>query len=116
MSVNPLDLQAIFTQMNHVGKQQSLAKESQILRQDHASEQVNKEGEKDANDVPETKDLSEGPGKIKDEEKRKSSDKEEEEENANDDQDRDIEEENKALNKKNKIKDPNLGQKIDIMG
>ena len=70
MAVNPIDLQAIFTQMNQVGKQQALIKESQVIRQDHASELVRKDGDKDAADIPNTKDLSEGPGKIKNKEKK----------------------------------------------
>ena len=112
MSVNPLDLQVNFTQMNQVGKQQSMQKDSEVLRQDQASQMVNKEGEKDAEYVPETKDLSEGPGKVKDKEEKsnkRNKNKKSEKEEKNEEKEEEIDE------SKN-LKDPDLGQKIDIMG
>lgn len=118
MSVNPLDLQVNFTQLNHVGKQQSLSKESEVLRQDQASENVLKNSEKDTEDVPETKDLSEGPGKIRDKEKKKNLRKD----NDNNEEARseDNNEEKKDQNEENKeekvFEDPNLGQNVDIIG
>jgi len=114
MSVNPLDLQVIFAQMNQVGKQQSLLKESQLLRQDHASQNVIKDGEKEAEEVPQSKDLSEGPDKVKDhQEKRKSSQEEEEEEKKKDEEENGIKAD---FEKEDDVKDPLLGQNIDLMG
>ena len=113
MSVNPLDLQVVFTQMNQVGKQQSLIKENEVIRQDQASERVKKDGEKDAEDVPETKDLSEGPDKIKDQSDKKSPSNKEKNKKRDEDLDKKKEKENIQSNE---IKDPNLGQNIDILG
>ena len=111
MSVNPLDLQVNFTQMNQVGKQQSMQKDSEVLRQDQASQMVNKEGEKDAEYVPETKDLSEGPGKVKDKEEKNNK------RNKNKNSEKSVKEENdEEIDESKNLKDPDLGQKIDIMG
>jgi hypothetical protein len=114
MSVNPLDLQVIFSQMNQVGKQQTLMKESQVLRQDHASELLIKDGEKEAEDVPQNKDVSQGPGKIKDKEEknRKKSSKEDEQKEKQKKDEKKIE----SKDTSNDLKDPNTGQKIDILG
>lgn len=112
MSVNPLDLQVNFTQMNQVGKQQSMQKDSEVIRQDQASQMVNKEGEKDADYVPETKDLSEGPGKIKDKKEKNNQKKQ-----SRDKKGLENKEENEEDAKESQsLKDPDLGQKIDIMG
>ncbi len=110
MAVNPIDLQAIFSQMNQVGKQESAVKDSEIIRQDQANIIVNKESIKDSEYIPDTKDISEGAGKIKDKvkennpKKRRKPNKEDE----------------KKILKNNKIeeniKDPELGQNIDIIG
>lgn len=109
MAVNPIDLQAIFSQMNQVGKQESAIKDSEIIRQDQANLIVNKESIKDSEYIPDAKDISEGAGKIKDKgkennpKKRKKTDKKEEKKAAYND-------------KNDDLKDPELGQKIDIIG
>ena len=116
MALNPLDLQVNFSQLNQVGKQQTLAKDSEVIRQDQLSEQVKKEGDKIVEDVPETRDLDEGPGKIKDEEKKKNlSNKNKEKKDDKDDKD-DKNKKNEMTEEKSKFKDPDLGQKIDIIG
>lgn len=114
MSVNPLDLQVIFAQMNQVGKQQSLLKDSQVIRQDHASQNAIKQGEKEADDIPLSKDISEGPGKIKDQQKEKGSpQKEDKEEKEKKEKEKRIKAD---FEKENGLKDPTLGQNIDVMG
>ena len=114
MAVNPLDLQVVFAQMNQVGKQQALIKESEVIRQDQASEQAHKEGEKDASDVPKTKDLSEGPGKIKDGEKKKNASNRERQ--FNKEKKDDTKDKDRYVDKSEEIKDPNLGHNIEIVG
>lgn len=113
MAVNPIDLQAIFTQMNQVGKQESLNKESEVIRQDQAALIINKEGTKDAEEIPETKNLSEGSGKIKDKEKRNNR---ENKEKDSDENKKNIKAKDNKGNEKDYIKDPDLGQNIDILG
>lgn len=112
MAVNPIDLQAIFTQMNQVGKQEALVKESEAIRQDQAALIVNKEGTKDAEEIPEAKNLSEGSGKIKDREKGNNPMKKKDSEDDKDN----MEKKNKEINESENIKDPDLGQNIDIIG
>ncbi len=113
MAINPIDLQVNFSQLNQVGKQQSMIQGSEILRQDKASELIQKEGVKNSEEIPETKDLSEGPNKVKDENKKKEQSK------------KDKKQDKKAINKvnakekekfENNLNDPALGQKIDIIG
>ncbi len=112
MPVNPIDLQAIFSQMNQVSKQESLVKESEVMRQDQAALLVNKEGTKDAEDIPLTKDLSEGSGKIKDKEKGNNP---RNKNNAKEDEDN-LKMKKEDADDLENIKDPDLGQNIDIVG
>jgi hypothetical protein len=112
MPVNPLDLQVSFSQMNQVGKQQAVLKESDDVKQEQASQLLNKLSSKDTEEVPETKDVNEGAGKIKDkekEEKNKQKKKEQEEQ-------KEIEKNKEEDKDKKDLKDPTLGQKIDILG
>ncbi|MBN2545418.1 MAG: hypothetical protein JXB50_06455 [Spirochaetes bacterium] len=110
MAINPIDLQVNFSQLNQVGKQQTMIQGSEILRQDKASEQIQKDGLKNSEDVPETKDLSEGPEKVKEENKKKEQSK----------KDKSKERKNLKNEKKelfdNELNDPALGQRIDIIG
>jgi hypothetical protein len=117
MAVNPIDLQVNFNQMNQVTKQQTLSKETEILKQDQATLLIQKEGDKNSKDVPETKELKDGPGKIKDEEKKNQLRKKKNKEKNQSKGDEDNEEDNKSNDDKvNKYKDPELGSKIDIIG
>jgi hypothetical protein len=112
MAVNPLDLQVSFSQINNVGKQQSALKESDDIKQEQASQVLNKQSTKETQEVPETKDINDGVGKIKDKEK--------EEKNRSKKKKPEDKAENEDAEKKDEIdkdvKDPNLGQKIDILG
>jgi hypothetical protein len=112
MSVNPLDLQVSFSQMGNVGKQQSNVKETDEVKQSAASQILNKEGVKESDEVPETKDVNEGPGKIKD--KQEKSD--EKNKSKGDKLKTKGSEEEAEEEKDEKLKDPNLGQRIDILG
>lgn len=111
MSVIPLDLQTNFSQINKVGKQLSLAKESEVNKQDLLNSQIQKESTKNSEDVPETKHLEDDYAKIKDdnEKNKKDNQKQKKEKKENDD-------ENEKNNLILKYKDPNIGSKIDVMG
>jgi hypothetical protein len=114
MPVNPIDLQVNFTQINQVSKLQTDSKDIEILRQDQASQQINKEGEKIVEDVPLTKDVEEGPKKIKEQDKNKN---QKEKNKAEDKKNKSAKEEEEEKDKLNQnFKDPQLGQKIDIIG
>lgn len=53
MSINPLELQTNFMQMNNVSKREALSKEQEILRQSHADDAIKKNENKALEDVPE---------------------------------------------------------------
>lgn len=114
MSVNPIDLQVIFTQMNQVGKQQADIKDSEVLRQDQASHQIAKDSNKNTEDVPETKDVKEGAGKIKDKDKGKEKQEEKEGNEKNNQEEKKAEKTDKKDLKKSQ--DPKVGQNIDVLG
>lgn len=117
MAVNPLDLQTVFSHINQVGKKQALMKENEVLRQDHAGEQIVRNSERDAKEVPATKDLEEGPGKIKDENKEKSNsgnEQNEPEDNENEQKVAQHVEDEQGDEERDKAS--YLGQHIDIVG
>jgi len=113
MSVNPIDLQVSFSQLNNVGKQQSNVKESDEVKQGLANQILHKESEKESEEIPETKDMKEGPGRIKD--KQEKNDKNKKEESKENKKENAVDKEKKASEKDN-LKDPETGQKIDILG
>ena len=114
MAVNPLDLQTNFMQVSTVGKKQALAKEQEVLRQDHASEHLNKAGEKNADDVPETKKLSEEEKVKNDKEKNKDKKKDtnKKEQIPNEDESENEEKINDTVG----LKKPGIGENIDLFG
>ncbi|MCG8570611.1 MAG: hypothetical protein MJB14_10770 [Spirochaetes bacterium] len=110
MAVNPLDLQTNFLQMSNVGKQQALSKESQVLRQDHASENLSKTSEKNAEDVPETKQIAENSGKVKNDGSRKQNQEEEKNKQKKEKEKSDQQNSNLEANPSG------IGQNIDLLG
>lgn len=114
MSVNPLELQTLFSQINRVGKQQALTKENDVLKQEILNSDIHKQGIKDSEEIPETKNLDEEFSKIKDEENGKNQ-KKKKKRNAGqlDNADEESQEENQS---QNVITDPKIGRKIDILG
>lgn len=120
MPVNPIDLQTNFSQINHVGRQQSNIKDSENLKELQISLTVQKQSENETEDIPITKDLSEGPGRIKDENggKKKNKHQFEEKENKKSDEDQADQDQADDEEKKNKleVKDSPVGRIIDIIG
>ncbi|HOF01901.1 MAG TPA: hypothetical protein PK385_10930 [Spirochaetota bacterium] len=113
MSINPLELQTLFSQLNRVGKQQALTKENEVLKQEILNSDIHKQGIKDSEEIPETKDLNEEFSKIKDEEKSKEQNKKEKNEKQPDGENEESQDENQS---KNVLTDPKIGRKIDILG
>lgn len=114
MSVNPLELQTLFSQINRVGKQQALTKENDVLKQEILNSDIHKQGIKDSEEIPETKNLDEEFSKIKDEENGKNQKKKKKRNAGQSDETDDItqdEEQSKKI-----ITDPKIGRKIDILG
>ncbi len=72
MSINPLDLQTVFSHINQIGKQYALEKENSEIRQDAMTHNLNEKSKLDSEDIPIIKDLSDGVGKINDNNKRRN--------------------------------------------
>lgn len=104
MSLKPLDLQTLFGHMNEVGKHQSHIKDSLAAQQSfEAKKQVDQELQKDHSVNKATEDQETGKvddqGQQPQEESSNEKDKEEQE-----------------TEHKEEIRDPDLGQNIDLMG
>lgn len=106
MALKPLDLQTLFGHMNEVGKSQSQIKESLAAQQNfEANKLVEQELLKDKS-VNQTEESQES-GKVSDQEKEESSGQNPgKKEKQKDEETREREE----------IKDPDLGQNIDLLG
>jgi hypothetical protein len=109
MAIAPIDLQAIFSQVDKVGKTQAAAKEGQTLHQVMQEVQFQRKTEEQIQQVNEAQNTGEGAEKIKDresghEQRQKSGSKNDERKNSED-----AEEKQTAV-----FRDPNLGRKIDI--
>jgi hypothetical protein len=109
MSIQPIDLQTLFTQMDKVAKQKSAEKEGLVLQQSLQGALNLKKTEEKIRSVNETKEPEDGAERIKDKNARKQgqeelAEKKDEKKEADDEQKMDI------------IKDPNLGKHIDVSG
>ena len=111
MAIQPIDLQALFTQMDKVGKNQAVLREGQQLHDSLQQIQTQRKLEENVQSVNQAQDMGEEAGKIKDEKgggayanngrREEEAEKEEEEESGK----------NEEL-----IRDPALGRNIDISG
>ena len=111
MPIQPVDLQTLFMRLGQVGKEQAVAKEAAHLAQTAQGSELEKESEKRARTVNETRELEDGPEAVKE--------KEQKQEQKGELLSEDGEEANKQteIKKKKKFfKDPDLGNKIDISG
>ena len=110
MAIQPIDLQAIFSQMDKVGKNQALLREGQQLNDSLQQVQTQRKLEENIQSVNQAQDTGEETGKIKD---GKSG-------NANHGKQREgesaVEEEEETGKKDDMIRDPALGRNIDISG
>jgi len=110
MAIAPIDLQAIFTQVEKVGKTQAAAKEGQALHQAMQGVEMQRKTEEQIRQVNETQNMGDGAEKVKDRDshdgqkknagKRKNENGEEEDQESKEDAP--------------VLRDPYLGRKIDI--
>ena len=115
MAIQPIDLQALFTQMDKVGKNQAVQRDGQQLHDSLQQIQTQRKLEENVQSVNQAQDMGEETGKIKDgksgstnhgganhgkQRETESAEEEEEESGKNDDM----------------IRDPALGRNIDISG
>ena len=107
MSIQPIDLQTLFSHLNQVGKEQANIRTQDALQQAHQGSELARQTEIKDHSVNETKDSEQGPGAIKDEEnknKRHPQEKDQKQERKNENNDLEY------------VKDPALGNNIDISG
>jgi hypothetical protein len=109
MAIAPIDLQAIFSQVDKVGKTQAAAKEGQMLHQAIQEVQFQRKTEEQIQQVNEAQNTGEGVEKVKDRDaghghKQKSGGKHDESK----------EDGNEEETHPSFLRDPNLGKKIDI--
>ena len=112
MAIQPIDLQAIFTQVDKVGKSQMVQREGQQIQDSLQQIQSQKKLEENVRSVNETQNMGEGAEKIRDDKRRRTyenpggANEEQEEENGS----------NPENEKADLIRDPALGRNIDISG
>jgi hypothetical protein len=110
MAIQPIDLQALFTQMDKVGKNQAFIRDGQQIQDALQHLQSQRKLEENVRSVNEAQEMGEEAGKIKDEGKGR-----EYQGGANERQP-DDEEAPAEGEKRDLIKDPSLGRIIDISG
>jgi hypothetical protein len=106
MSILPIDMQILFSQMNQVGKEQSIQKEGTAITQSLQGMELVKTTEQQDNSVNQSKELGQGLEKLNNDEKKKQEEQEREKK----------EKEKKEMQKKSVFADPDLGTHIDILG
>ena len=110
MAIQPIDLQALFTQLDKVGKSQAVLREGQQIHDSLQQLQTQKKHEEDVQSVNESQKMGEEAETIKDEKGHGSQ--------PNQDDSRENQEEEASADKEKGplIRDPALGRNIDISG
>ncbi|HAK44867.1 MAG TPA: hypothetical protein DCO79_02950 [Spirochaeta sp.] len=109
MSVSPLDLQVLYSNLKIVGQQKAAERAAEIAQQDKQAEESIRKADQKNHQVAETKDVETGTEKINEDEQNKregSSGKEKEK----------SDEKEKAPEDKKFYEDPDIGHHIDISG
>jgi hypothetical protein len=110
MAIQPIDLQALFTQLDKVAKAQVVQREGQHIQQALQSLDSQRKLEENVRSVNESQELGEETEKIKDEQGRGASG------HANHGEGKPEEPEPPEDEKPEMIRDPALGRNIDISG
>ena len=111
MAIAPLDLQTIFTQVDKVGKAQAAQKEGQAIQQSIHGSQVQRKTEEHIQQVNEAQDFGDGVDKINDRNARQNKDGKNRNKNVDDSEDNEV---NEDTQPKIILREPSLGNKIDI--
>ena len=119
MAIQPIDLQALFTQLDKVGKSQAVQREGQQIQSALQQVQVQRRIEENVQSVNEAQDMGEEAENIRDEHRGRGSNANQGE--AGDDGDASLEKETSGNEKPdqknlNLFRDPALGRNIDISG
>ena len=112
MAIQPIDLQALFTQLDKVGKNQAVIREGQQIQDSLQQIQSQRKLEENVQAVNEAQDSGEGAAKIKDEKNRGAHENQSgAKERRQEDEESPAESETRDL-----IRDPALGRNVDISG
>jgi hypothetical protein len=114
MAIQPIDLQALFSQLDKVGKLQANQKEGFQLQQAIQGTLVQQKTEERIQSVNESQDVSQGPEKAKDRSARKGRDDAERKDGRGEDGEAPDDAENGA--DPSVIQDPALGNYVDLSG
>ncbi|MDR2730966.1 MAG: hypothetical protein LBB81_08735 [Treponema sp.] len=109
MAIAPIDLQAIFSQVDKVGKTQAAQKEGQALHQAIQGVQLQHKMEEHIQQVNEAQNTGDGVEKIKDRDKEHG-----QKQNSGRKNDESKKDENDEETQVPVLRDPYLGRKIDI--
>jgi len=109
MSIQPIDLQVLFSRLEQMGKEQAAQKDVSVQNQLLQGNELVKKSEHRNHSVNETKEAEQGGvNRLKDEKRRRSSGRSGKEA-ASDEQEN-------AEPEREVVKDPNLGKNIDLEG
>ena len=112
MAIQPIDLQAIFSQIDKVGKNQAVIREGQQLQDSMQQIQTQRKLEENVQSVNEAQEMGEEADKIKDENRGRGSYAQ----GGAKGQEENDEETEEEVYKPDLIRDPALGRNIDISG
>jgi len=110
MAIAPIDLQAIFSQVDKVGKNQAAQKEGQALHQAIQGAQIERKNEEHIQQVNETQNTGEGIEKVKDRDHEQHGQRH----NSGGKHDERRKDEKTEETQAPVLRDPYLGKKIDI--
>jgi hypothetical protein len=113
MAIQPIDLQALFSQLDKVGKIQASQKEGAQLQQAIQGAHIQQKTEERIQSVNESQDVSQGPEKLKDRPPRKGR---ETEPRGGYDEDGGLSDDDASGADPSVIHDPALGKHIDLSG
>jgi len=111
MALAPIDLQTLFSQMDKVGKTQAAQKEAAAIQQSVQGTELQRKTEEQIRQINETQDTGEGPDKVKDQAGKDAGKKSEGKRKESEDEDEDTTESKPPFIV---LRDPSLGNKIDI--
>ena len=111
MAIQPIDLQALFSQLDKVGKNQAVIREGHQIQEGLQQAHIQRKIEENVQSVNETQDMGEEAGKIKDDKGRGTYAGQGGAGRGNEEEEEQQENEEQGL-----IRDPALGRNIDISG
>jgi len=112
MAIQPIDLQALFSQMDKVAKSQIMMREGQQIQESIQQIQIQRRNEQNIQSVNQAQDMGEEAGIIKDDKRQGGR---ENKSGAREKRPQD-DESGEAEEKQDLIRDPALGRNIDISG